>query len=111
MDPSKHSKTLFVVGAEIDKRVNERTFKNLNVLLSPIYEVGTVKPELNHNHTCWILHSEIWEAHNATTVLNFFQLFFDSQKYELIKLDTGSLYVALSEDKVEELIRPEMKLM
>ena len=42
---------------------------------------------------------------------NFFQLFCDSQKYELIKMDTDSLYMALSEDQVEELIRPEMKLM
>ena len=37
---------------------------------------------------------------------NCFQLFWDSQKYELSEMDTDSLHMALSEDKVEELIRP-----
>ena len=42
---------------------------------------------------------------------NFFQLSCYSQKYELIEMDTDSLYMTLSEDKVEELIKQEMKLM
>ena len=48
MDRSKHSKTHFVVGAEVDKPVNERNFKNLNVLYSSIYEVEMVKSDANH---------------------------------------------------------------
>ena len=48
MDRSKHSKTQYVVGAEVDKLVNKRNFKNLNVLPSSIYEVEMVKPEVNH---------------------------------------------------------------
>ena len=48
MDLSKHSKTQYVVGAEVHKLVNERNFNNLNVLPSSIYEVEMVKSEVNH---------------------------------------------------------------
>ena len=48
MDRSKHSKTQYVVGAEVDKLVNERNFKNLNVLPPSIHEVKMVKSEVNH---------------------------------------------------------------
>ena len=48
MDRSKHSKTQYVVGAEVDKLLNERNFKNLNVLPSAFYEVDMVKSEVNH---------------------------------------------------------------
>ena len=40
----------------------------------------------------------------------FSEQFCDPQKYELIKMDTDSLYMALSEEKVADLIRPEMKI-
>ena len=43
-----HSKTQYVLRAEVDKLVNERNFKNLNVLPSSIYEVQMVKSEVNH---------------------------------------------------------------
>ena len=42
---------------------------------------------------------------------NVFTLFCDPQKYELIKMDTDSLYMALSEEKAEDLIRPETELL
>ena len=35
-------------GAEVDEQVNERIFKNLNVLPSSVYEVEMVKSEVNH---------------------------------------------------------------
>ena len=113
MDRSKHSKTQYVVGAEVDKLVNERNFKNLNVLPSSIYEVEMVKSEVNHKEP--IIVGFFILQYAKLTMLQlfyiFFQLFCDSQKYELIEMDTDSLYMALSEDKIEDLIRPEMKLM
>ena len=47
-DRSKYTKTQYVVGAEVDKQPIERSFKNLNVLPSSIYEVEMVKSEKNH---------------------------------------------------------------
>ena len=48
MNRLKLSKTQYVVGAEVDKLVNERIFKNLNVLPSSIFEVEMVNSEVNH---------------------------------------------------------------
>ena len=113
MDRSKQSKTQYVVGAEVDKLVNERSFKNLIVLLSSIYEDENVKSEVNHKEPI-IVGFPILQYGKLTMLhlfYNFFQLFRDSQKYELIEMDTDSLYMALCEDKVEELKIPEMKLM
>ena len=112
-DRSKHSKTQYVVGAEVDKLVIERNFKNLNVLPSSIYEVEMVKSEVNHQKPISVGFFILQYAKLAMLHLfyNFFQLFCDFQKYELIEMDTDSLFMAVNEDKVEELIRPELKLM
>ena len=76
MDRSKHSKTQYVVGAEIDPLVNERNFKNLNLLPSSIYEVEMVKPEMNHKEPIdvgfFILH------YAKLTMLQLFYTFFST---------------------------------
>ena len=71
-----------------------------------------VKPEVNHKEPIIVGFFILQYAKLTMLQLfyNFLQLFCDSQKYELIEMDTDSLFMALSEDKVE-LIRPEMKLM
>ena len=42
-------------------------------------------------------------------VSNFFDRFCDQDKYEFIEMDTDSLYLAVSEKEVEDMIRSEMK--
>ena len=41
---------------------------------------------------------------------NFFKIFCDDTKFELIEMDTDSLYMAISETNIEEIIKPEMRL-
>ena len=113
MDRAKHSKTQHVVGPEVDKLVNKKDFKNLIVLPSSIYEVEMVLSEVNHKETI-ILGFFILQYAKLTILqqfYNFFQVFCDSQTYEPIGMDTDSLYMALSGDKVEDFITPEMKLI
>ena len=40
---------------------------------------------------------------------NFFSTICDKNKYELIEKDTDSLYMALSEEKLDKIMRPEME--
>ena len=68
MDRSKHS-TQYVVGAEVDKLVNERNFKNLNVLPLSIYEIEMVKSEVNHKEPITV---GFFFLQYATSVLQFF---------------------------------------
>ena len=72
-----------------------------------------VKSEVNHKEPI-IVDFFILQYAKLTMLqlfYNFFQQFCGSQKYELIKMATDSLCMSLSEDKVEELMRPEMKLI
>ena len=40
---------------------------------------------------------------------NFFKKFCDTEKYEELEMDTDSLYLALSEDNLEDIILPEKR--
>ena len=40
---------------------------------------------------------------------NFFSTFCNKNKYELIEMDNDSLYMALSEEKLDKIIQPEMQ--
>ena len=84
MDRSKHSKTQCVVGAEFDKLVNHRIFKNLNVLFSSPYGAELVKSEVEHKEPIIV---EFFILQYAKMLLlqllyHFFQLFRDHQKFE-----------------------------
>ena len=74
MDRSKNSKTQYVFRAEVDNLVNERSFKNLNVLLSSIYEVEMVKLEVNHKEP--IIVGFYFLQHKKPTMLQLFDNFF-----------------------------------
>ena len=73
MDRSNSSKTQYVVGAEVDKKVNERNFKNLNVLPSYIYEVEMVKSEVNHKEP--IVFGFFTRQYAKLTMLQIFKFF------------------------------------
>ena len=40
---------------------------------------------------------------------NFFEKFCDTDKYEELEMDTDSLYLALSEEKLEDVILPQKR--
>ena len=93
LDRSKHSKTQYVVGAEVDKMVNERKFKNLNVLPSYFCEVEMVKSEVNHREPI-IVGLFIMQYAKLTMLqlfYKFFHIFLNSQMYDQIEMDTAVL--------------------
>ena len=106
LDLSKHSETQYVVGAEVDKLVNHRNFTKLKVIPSSIYEVEMVNSEVEHQQ--YIFVGSFGTTWNVQCCNFFFQLFCDPQKPELIEMDTDSLYMVLSEKRVDDLIGPEM---
>ena len=104
--------SVFCCSSVVYKLVNERNFKNLNALPSFIYEVEMFDSEVNHKERLIVAFFILQYAKlTILHVLYFFQLFCDSQKYDVIEMDKDSLYMALSEDKFEEIIRPELNLM
>ena len=72
------------------------------MLPSSTYEVETVKSEVIHKEPIIVGFFILQYAKLTMLQLfyKFLQLFCDSQKYELIEMDTDSFYMTLSEDKV-----------
>ena len=68
--------------------------------------------KVNHEepHNCWILHPTLCQ----TLAVAFFIISFnfcEPQRYKLTEMDIDSICMALSEDEVEQLTRPEMTLI
>ena len=59
------------------------------------------------NQSLWDSFS--YKAENVGTLLQFLQKFSDTDKYEELEMDTDSLYLALSEENLEDVILPEKR--
>ena len=95
----------------MDNFIDNRFFKSLNELPDQIYGLKMSKNCIEHKET--VLGGFFILQYVNLTLLqlkyNSFSSFCDPNKYELIEMDTNSLYMALSEDKVDKIIRPEMQ--
>ena len=111
MDRSRHTTTKYVKGPQVDKFINNRFFKTLNELPEEIYEVEMSKTPIEHKEPINVGFFILQYAKLTMSQLkyNFFSTFCDKNKYELIEMDTDSLYMALSEERLDKLIRPEMQ--
>ena len=111
MDRSRHTNTKYVKGSQVDKFINNRFFKTMNELPEQIYEVEMSKSRIDHKEPIIVGFFILQYAKLTMLQLkyNFFTPFCDKNKYELIEMDTDSLYMALSEEKIEDIIRPEMR--
>ena len=57
---------------------------------------------------CGILYLKIRKTENVGSLLQFFfKKVCDTDKYEELEMDTDSLYLALSEEKLEDVILPK----
>ena len=111
MDRSKHTNTKFVLGSDVDSLVNNCMFKRLHHLPRKIFEVELGKRKIEHKEPIIVGFFLLQYAKLILLPLyyNFFKIFCDESKFELIEMDTDSLYMAISEKNIEEIIKPEMK--
>ena len=111
MDRSRHTNTKYVKGSQVDKFINNRFFMTMNELPEQIYQVEMSKSRIDHKKPI-IVGFFILQYAKLTMIqlkYDFFSHFCDKNKYELIEMDTDSLYMALSEEKIGDIIRPEMR--
>ena len=109
MDRSRHSRTKYVLGTAVDKLINNRFFQKLNELPRQIYEVELKKCRVVHKEPI-IVGFFILQYAKLTMlqlVYEFFDKFCDPSKYEFIETDTDSLYLAISERTIPEIIRSD----
>ena len=83
----------------------------LNFITDQLYEVELVKSEIKHREPIldgfFIL--QYAKLRMLELYYNFLRKFCDTEKYEELEMDTDSLYLALSEENLEDIILPEKR--
>ena len=106
MDRSRHTVTKFLNDEKTHCAINSKVFKRPNFINDRLYEVELVKSEIEHREPIivgfFILHYA--KLSMLELYYNFFKKFCDTEKYEELEMDTDSLYLALSEENLEDII-------
>ena len=91
--------------------INSKLFKRLNHITDQLYKVELVNSEIEHREPIIVGFFILQYAKLRMLELyyNFFKKFCDTDKYEELEMDTDSLYLALSEEKLEDAILPEKR--
>ena len=111
MDRSRHTVTKYLSDEKTHSAINSKLFKRLNHITDQLYEVELVKSELEHREPIIVGFFILQYAKLRMLELyyNFFKKFCDTDKYEELEMDTDSLYLALSEENLEDVILPEKR--
>ena len=111
MDRKRHTVTNYLNDEKTHSANNTKLFKRLNFTTDPFYEVEFVKSEIEHREPIIVGFFILQYAKLRMLELyyNFFQKFCDTEKYEDLEMDTDSLYLALSEENLEDIILPEKR--
>ena len=111
MDRSQHTATKYLSDEKTHSAIISKTFKRLNHITDQLYEVKLVKPEIEHREPIIVGFFILQYAKLRMLELyyNFFKKFCDTDMYEELEMDTDSLYLALSEEYLEDVILPEKR--
>ena len=107
----KHSKISYATNKNISKKINNRTFKDLEKLHGDNYEVDSSLSEIKIN-----LPLQIGLAVYQLAKLRLLEFFYDfvdkyndRSNYELLHIDTDSCYFVFASENIEDLIKPELR--
>ena len=111
MDRSRHTVTKYLNDEKNHSAINNKLFKRLNFITDQLYEVELVKSEIEHREPINVGFFILQKAMLRMLELyyNFFKKFCHTEKYEELEMDTDSLYLALSEENLDDIILPEKR--
>ena len=110
MDKFKHTKTSFVQEKNVDVHLSNPLFKSLEELGESVFEVNKQKRKVVLDLPIQIglavysyakLHMlEFWEFINS---------FLMQSHYQLMEMDTDSLYIAFAKENIDDCVKPELR--
>ena len=111
MDRSRHTVTKYLTDEKTHSKINSKMFKRLNHITDQLYEAEVVKSEIEHREPIIVGFFILQYAKLRMLELyyNFLKKFCDSDKYEKLEIDTDCLYLALSDENLEDVILPEKR--
>ena len=107
MDGSRHTVTKYLTDEKTHSAINSEMFTL--IITDQLYEVELVKAENEHREPI-IVGSFILQYAKLRMLelyFIFFKKFCDTDKYEDFEMHTNSLYLALSEENLEDVFLPE----
>ena len=110
-DRSRHNITKYLNDEKARKAINSKFFKNLNHLNDKLYEIESVKSDVEHKEPVIVGFFNVQYAKLRMLELcyKFFQKFRDFNSFEEKEKDTDSLYLAVAFDLLEDCIKPDMR--
>ena len=111
MDRSRHTITNYFNDEKTHKAINEPLFKILNTVEKDLYEVELLKSTIEHREPIIVGFFILQYAKLRMLELyyNFFDKFCDVYKFEVLEMDTDSLYLALAEENLYDCIQPDKR--
>ena len=109
MDRSRHTVTKYLTDEKTHSAINSKMFKRLNHITDQLYEVELMKPEIERREPIIVGFFILQYAKQRMLELyySFFKKFCDTDKYEELEMNTDSLYLALSEENLKDVILPK----
>ena len=108
---SRHTLTKYLNDEKAHKAINSKFFKKPNHLIDNLYEIESVKADVEHNEPIivgfFIL--QYGKLQMLEFYYNFFQKFCDFNSFEEMEMDTDSLYVTVAHDSLENCIKLDMR--
>ena len=108
----KHMNTKFTTDEElIDKIFRSLFFDDLEEISEGVFEVRQRKRQvtITRPYQCGIAVYQLAKLRMLEFYYDFVDKFCDRRDFEVIQMDTDSLYMALSAEDFDEIIRPELK--
>ena len=111
MDRSRHTVSKYFSEEKTHGAINTNFFKRLDYINDQLYEVQLAKAEIEHREPIIVGFFILQYAKLRMLELKyiFFDRFWDVNKFEVLEVDTDSLYLALSEKQLYDCFREESK--
>ena len=110
MDRSRHTITKYLNDEKAHKAINSKFFKKLNHLNDNLYEIESVKADVEHKEPIIVGFFILQYAKLRMLELYYnFRKFCDFNSLKEMEMDTDSLYLAVANDSLEDCIKPDMR--
>ena len=110
-DLERHTKTRYTKDEkEVDKAFRSPFFEDLEVI-NETYELKERKRQVNINrpYQCGIAVYQLAKLRMLEFYYDFLDKYVDRRDFELIQMDTDSLYIGLSDENFDNIIKPELQ--
>ena len=109
MDRSRHTVTKYLTDEKTHSAINSKMFKRPKHITHQLYEVEQVKSEVEHRkpNIVGFFILQYAKLRMLEPYYIFSKKFCDTDKYEELEMDTDSLYLALSEENLDDVIFPK----